>query len=824
MRREAFFPAFFLVFFGVLWAPAALALPARHGDRHVGSGEVVLNQYARLAADAAPGDLQIEVTDIAELASPEPVGGGPLAAGDLVLLYQARGAELRTVHGELYGIVTDRGGAGSYELRTVARVQGNRIELEPVFEAGSCLGLRQPFRAAHSQVIRVPSYRRLSVAAGAAVVARPWDGERGGVAALVARELVLDGAISASGRGFRGGPAEGNDRPPGGPTPIAYASDAVPAGGHKGEGVGSLGAHVYQGQSFPFSNPGGNFDEAPAGNGGGGGGSHGAGGGGGAHVDIDLPWTPHAAVAYDPRLPAILFARQGNPDLASPAWALDPVSQVPNGFGHPGGGRGGYSAATADLDALSVGPSQAAWGGDWRRPKGGWGGHGIYWIGSSYSGVAFFGGGGGAGASAEGRAGGGGRGGGVVLVEVGRLLGSGRFEAEGARGEDATGGASGAGGGGGGGSLILYLRDLQDFTGSFRARGGRGGDQRPSGPGSAGPGGGGGGGVVFISTQSLPASLDLSVEGGPSGVSLAQAVSEFPENGATPGNFGLSAAATPYRPLLTPDCDRLRFDKRVTAGEPFTAPGQTLSYELRAENAGERPITVSAIADPLLPGLSCTPALPASLAPGAAVVCTGSYLTTAADVAAGLVRNRARLSGLRQGGAEYGPLEAETLARAAPAGAPAMTLVKTATLEDANGSGRGEPGELVRYRIELRNTGTLPLTGATIGDPLLPSLACTPPQPAALAPGATLVCEGQRPIAASDLQSGAVLRNTARGEARAGAELLAREASAEVPLGSPPPRPIPFLGLGGLALLGLLTLALAGRHPRGPAARRARGE
>ena len=47
------------------------------------------------------------------------------------------------------------------------------------------------------------------------------------------------------------------------------------------------------------------------------------------------------------------------------------------------------------------------------------------------------------------------------------------------------------------------------------------------------------------------------------------------------------------------------------------------------------------VVDPLLGTLSCTPTQPATLAPGASIVCTGSYTLLQADINAGERANTA---------------------------------------------------------------------------------------------------------------------------------------------------------------------------------------
>ncbi|MDE2579793.1 MAG: DUF11 domain-containing protein, partial [Hyphomicrobiales bacterium] len=74
----------------------------------------------------------------------------------------------------------------------------------------------------------------------------------------------------------------------------------------------------------------------------------------------------------------------------------------------------------------------------------------------------------------------------------------------------------------------------------------------------------------------------------------------------------------------------------------FTAAGQTIVYSYLVTNSGNVDLTSPvSVSDNKIAAVSC-PALPAGgLKPGASITCTGSYTTTAGDVAAGAVANTA---------------------------------------------------------------------------------------------------------------------------------------------------------------------------------------
>ena len=85
-------------------------------------------------------------------------------------------------------------------------------------------------------------------------------------------------------------------------------------------------------------------------------------------------------------------------------------------------------------------------------------------------------------------------------------------------------------------------------------------------------------------------------------------------------------------------------------------------------------LTGVTIADPKLGTLVCTPAQPATLAPGAQLVCTGSYTLTQADLNAGQVANTATAD------SDQTPPTDATETVPLPQ-APALTLVKNGTLD-----------------------------------------------------------------------------------------------------------------------------------------------
>ncbi len=597
--------------------------PGKNGTVTIAALSTIVNQSTTLSIAASAGSGTITVANIAQLSSPEPVGGGALAVGDVILIYQARGATINTANSTTYGDITSYGNAGAYEFQSVASISGNSIGLLPLATGNSCTAgaLKRNYDAG-TQVIRVPQYAALTVNAAASISTQAWGGSTGGVVAIrVQNTLTLNGSITVAGLGFRGGIRDGNDRGTADNNSLSFVSDANLAGGAKGEGIASGAAGTFGTIALPFSNQGGNFDMGAPANGGGGGGSHNAGGGGGANAASAL--TPYCTtgVSTYTSVPARLSATtafvwcgQGsmpNAVTGSAAWTLDPAYRA-NGnalTNQVGGGRGGYTYGASNQNALTVGPGTTTWGGDGRHPMGGWGGRPLQ---QDVPNRAFFGGGGGAGANNSGNGSPGAEGGGLLFIEAGTLSGSGALIANGNTAANTTGGHNDApGGGGAGGSIIV--RAGGGSVGSMQANGGNGGNQLITSAESEGAGGGAGGGLIAV----LGAGGTQVAGGGSGGISNSSSVTEFPRNGTTDGSAGLTAQSAP----------ELIFPRLLCAGLSITktnsittlTAGELTTYTIVISNSGPDGANGSLLRDPIAAGLSCT-----------AISCTAATGTTCA--------------------------------------------------------------------------------------------------------------------------------------------------------------------------------------------------
>ncbi len=74
----------------------------------------------------------------------------------------------------------------------------------------------------------------------------------------------------------------------------------------------------------------------------------------------------------------------------------------------------------------------------------------------------------------------------------------------------------------------------------------------------------------------------------------------------------------------------------------FNAAGQVITYSYKVTNTGAGPLTGISVTDPAVPGVSCPSPV---LAAGTSEVCTGSYTTTAGDLAAGTITDTATANG-----------------------------------------------------------------------------------------------------------------------------------------------------------------------------------
>lgn len=184
-------------------------------------------------------------------------------SGDTLLIAQMQGASISVADNSQFGLITELGTAGAWEQAVIQEIQGNDLFLTQSL-------LHTYNTDGNVQVLSIPYFEQAVVSDS--VTAQAWDGQTGGILAFRAGTLTLNGRLTATGKGFRGGSAA-LDYDGSCTWLINYEDYRFDAnsirGGLKGEGIGGV----------PVAWPRG---RGAAANGGGGGNDHNAGGGGGA--------------------------------------------------------------------------------------------------------------------------------------------------------------------------------------------------------------------------------------------------------------------------------------------------------------------------------------------------------------------------------------------------------------------------------------------------------------------------------------------------------------------------------------------------------------
>lgn len=169
--------------------------------------------------------------------------------------------------------------------------------------------------------------------------------------------------------------------------------------------------------------------------------------------------------------------------------------------------------------------------------------------------------------------------------------------------------------------------------------------------------------------------------------------------------------------------------KVITSGPNPATAGSDLAYELVATNNGALSLTGVIITDPLIPALTCniggTPQSgPATLAPGEALTCTGTYTVTQANVDNQQpISNTATVNGETVKDAT--PVTDTAIAtRPVPTATGQLSVVKTLLNPFTPTEGFTSPGQELNYQVVVTNTGLITMNGITVNDPLVGSV-CT---------------------------------------------------------------------------------------------------
>jgi uncharacterized repeat protein (TIGR01451 family) len=194
----------------------------------------------------------------------------------------------------------------------------------------------------------------------------------------------------------------------------------------------------------------------------------------------------------------------------------------------------------------------------------------------------------------------------------------------------------------------------------------------------------------------------------------------------------------------------------------ITAAGQTIHYSFLVTNTGNVTLTDVTVNEGDFTGTGAAPAVTcpasaASLAPGASVTCTATYVTTQADVDNGGVTNTATATGTPPGNTPP-PVSPPSTVNVPSTPAPGISVVKTADRTDITAA-----GQTIHYSFLVTNTGNVTLTDVTVNDSTftgtgtLSAITCPV---TTLAPGASTTCEATYVTTQADVDNGGVT-NTA---------------------------------------------------------------
>lgn len=269
-----------------------------------------------------------------------------------------------------------------------------------------------------------------------------------------------------------------------------------------------------------------------------------------------------------------------------------------------------------------------------------------------------------------------------------------------------------------------------------------------------------------------PASVDLAAGGSATLVSAPYTVVEADVMSGAVRNTATASGV--YNSLLTPvpvvsntssavvpvpSIPGLSLEKTAelndTNGNGLADVGETIVYRFLVRNVGNTAVDDVTIADDRISGT--TPASADLPVFGEQEYVSTPYQVTQADVDAGGITNVASAVGVGPGNTPVtSPEDSEFVGTSLRA--PALTLDKTAELNDTNGNDVADLGESIDYAFVVENTGNVTLDDVTITDPRVTGVT---PSSATIAPGDSVIFTAvPYAVVQADLNTGSV-NNTA---------------------------------------------------------------
>lgn len=198
------------------------------------------------------------------------------------------------------------------------------------------------------------------------------------------------------------------------------------------------------------------------------------------------------------------------------------------------------------------------------------------------------------------------------------------------------------------------------------------------------------------------------------------------------------AAPTASTDLTIPSSHQpgLTLEKRSGA-HTYSRVGETIAFEFVATNTGNVTLIGLALTDALA-GVSAPSCPETTLAPGASVTCTASYVVTQADLDAGVLDNAATATATDPDGRAASADGTTSLTALTN---PSLSLDKTALTPTVS-----RAGELTRYQFVVTNDGNVSVSNVQLADSLegISAFDCAPALGGTLAPGATMTCTAER--------------------------------------------------------------------------------
>ncbi len=205
-------------------------------------------------------------------------------------------------------------------------------------------------------------------------------------------------------------------------------------------------------------------------------------------------------------------------------------------------------------------------------------------------------------------------------------------------------------------------------------------------------------------------------------------------------------------------------------GSGTISVGDLISFRFTVTNTGTTLLNPIVVSDPMLAEFGIEVRCDATeLAPNAQTECRTSagYEVTAADAAAQTVHNEATVVGSNPEHPDTQVTSSDTedvpIAQVAPGISIAKGLNEThgeAGIEDVNGNGLPDAGDLIWYAFDVANTGDTVLTDVTVTDPLLEAadiaVTCEPNE-LGIGEAVRCVADAGYPVTAEDVQAGVLL-------------------------------------------------------------------